>query len=555
MASGQLNGVLRYLRRVSARTLGDRTDGQLLERFAAERDEAAFAALVRRHGPLVWGVCRRVLRHEHDAEDAFQATFLVLVRKADSIGKRASVGSWLYGVAYRVASRARAGSSRRRELHAEPPDRPDAGPLQELVWRDLRAVLDDEVSRLPERYRAPFVLCYLEGQTTADAAARLGCPQGTVLSRLARARDRLRGRLRRRGVALPAGLLLTAVAADAASAAMPAALADATTRTALVFAAGPTAAAGAITAPVAALTQGVLRTMMLTKLKIGAGVLLSLGVLGTGTGVLTHHRLLAQSPVGKEVLAQRPGAEERLAGDPAGGRTPAASDRAKDEEIARLKAEIAELKRKLEKLVSDQFVQQRRALEAEARALRDTARARQETAPQPGGLPGAQTRFTVPDALRREFDAAKIQMAQAEADAQAAAARLERAKAVLDQAKRRFAGLEERETQKKRAASEPADPAHKSEKEQLKEEMDRLKDALKRNKTAIDRGQIEKERLNRWGAKEVEQVPPGEMRTDSLRQEVGRLKQQFDQSQRELEALKRELDALKRAAQQAPRRE
>jgi RNA polymerase sigma factor (sigma-70 family) len=181
----------------------------LLDRFIAHGDEAAFADLLARYGPLVLGACRRVLQHEQDAEDAFQATFLVLARKAGSINKRQALGNWLYGVAYRVALQVRRGAGRWRTVAKPLLDvpGPEEGPGESRS--DLRPILDEEVRRLPTKFRDAVVLCYLEGKSTEEAAAALGCPRGTVLSRLARARDRLRGRLVRRGVILSAGALAT----------------------------------------------------------------------------------------------------------------------------------------------------------------------------------------------------------------------------------------------------------------------------------------------------------------------------------------------------------
>src|SRR5262245_54610097 len=201
MADAQLRPVVELIRRiVSPRPAADLSDRQLLERFLHARDEASFAVLVERHGRLVMGVCRRALRNHHDSEDAFQATFLVLVRKAGSISKRESVGSWLHGVACRIATRARSKNAFRRvrEEQVERPPAPDL--LDEVIRRDLRAVLDEEVLRLPTRCRVPFIFCYMEGKTNEEAARLLGCPKGTVLSRLARAREILRGRLTRRGL-------------------------------------------------------------------------------------------------------------------------------------------------------------------------------------------------------------------------------------------------------------------------------------------------------------------------------------------------------------------
>jgi RNA polymerase sigma factor (sigma-70 family) len=219
MAARQPSSLLPFLRRLVA-PAGE-TDADLLCRFLGQRDEAAFTALVLRHGPMVYGVCLRVLRDVHDAEDAFQATFLVLARGARSVTKRDSLASWLHGVAYRTALKARAGLAKRRGQERQVPAVTAEEPTPAVVWADLRPVLDEEVRRLPEKYRAPFILCYLEGKTNEEAARLVGCPKGTVLSRLATARQRLRARLTRRGIALSAGLLAAALSEGVASAVMP----------------------------------------------------------------------------------------------------------------------------------------------------------------------------------------------------------------------------------------------------------------------------------------------------------------------------------------------
>jgi RNA polymerase sigma factor (sigma-70 family) len=184
------------------------SDSQLLARFTGGHDADALDALVRRHGPMVLGVCRRVLGDHHAAEDAFQATFLILVRKAGTLVRPDLVANWLYGVAYRVARKARAQAPAPAELPRQVMDMRSGEPDTEVVWRDVRRVLDEEVQRLPEKYRMPVVLCYLEGQTNEEASRRLGWPLGTVAGRLSRARDLLRSRLIRRGLALTAPLLL-----------------------------------------------------------------------------------------------------------------------------------------------------------------------------------------------------------------------------------------------------------------------------------------------------------------------------------------------------------
>jgi RNA polymerase sigma factor (sigma-70 family) len=285
MDPGPLRTLLRRLRqRTDASPGGALSDAELLDRFVRRRDEAAFEVLVWRHGTMVLGLCRRLLRHEHDAEDAFQATFLVLARKAGSIGKRQALASWLYKVAYRIALAARAAAVARRTREQPWVEIPTPDTAEDAVWRDLRPVLDAEVLRLPEKYRAAFVLCCLEGKTNDEAADLLGCPRGTVLSRLARARERLRGRLVRRGVVLSAAAL--AAAANKASAAMvPAEWVETTIRAALAVAAG-TAPTAVTSVPVAALTEGALRAMFLTKLKVTAAALLLGGLLLATAGVL-----------------------------------------------------------------------------------------------------------------------------------------------------------------------------------------------------------------------------------------------------------------------------
>jgi RNA polymerase sigma factor (sigma-70 family) len=297
MPSGQLGTLVEYLRRVAApQDAAAAPDGLLVERFATRRDEAAFAALVQRHGPLVWGVCRRVLGRDPDAEDAFQATFLVLARKAGAIGKRASVRSWLYSVAYRVAVRARATAARRQAREKPVAELPAAAvPPHDPGGQELRAILDEEVSRLPERQRLPVILCYLEGKTNDEAAQELGCPRGTVATHLARARQRLRGRLARRGVALGAVIV----------AAVPAALTDSTARAATRFAGRKPADPGSTNA--AALAEGVLKAMLLSKLKITTAAVLALGLLVAGAAV----------PIGYQVAAgPQPGGKKEAAGKP-----------------------------------------------------------------------------------------------------------------------------------------------------------------------------------------------------------------------------------------------
>jgi RNA polymerase sigma factor (sigma-70 family) len=243
-------------------------DAQLLERFAIRREEAAFAQLVCRHGPMVLGVCRRLLRCEQDVEDAFQATFLVLARRAAAIRKAGSVGSWLHGVARRVAAQARAEAACRATHERRCPAAAPADRADEITWRELRAVLDEELARLPEKYRGPLIQCYLEGQTQDEAARQLGWSPRTLRRRLERGRDLLRARLEGRGVALSAGLLAVALAERAG-------VSDALATTAA------RAVAGAASAGAARLAEAVLKATLLARLAaFGALLLMALALAG-----------------------------------------------------------------------------------------------------------------------------------------------------------------------------------------------------------------------------------------------------------------------------------
>jgi RNA polymerase sigma factor (sigma-70 family) len=230
------------------------TDRQLLERFARRQDKAAFETLVERHGPMVLAVCQRVLHHSQDAEDAFQATFLILVRKAATISKPELLGNWLYGVAYRTALKARANAARRSERERQAAAMsPPSDPPVEAAWRELRGLLDEELNRLPEKYRAPLVLCYLQGKTNEEAARQLGWPVGSMSARLARGRELLRDRLARRDRALPAGVFLGLLSQKVGGVALPAPLVSATVEAGLGWAAGQTAG---ISSGVQALVEG-----------------------------------------------------------------------------------------------------------------------------------------------------------------------------------------------------------------------------------------------------------------------------------------------------------
>jgi RNA polymerase sigma factor (sigma-70 family) len=274
LAPGHLQSWIRRLRRtVRPQAPDGTTDAQLLERFVRDHDEDAFELLVWRHGVMVLNVCRRVLRCEQDAEDAFQAAFLALACKAGTIGQRNSVGSWLYKVAYRVALRTRSRAPI-RPLPEEPlADTSTGGPVADLLRWELRSVLDEEVHRLSEKYRAAFVLCHLEGQTLEAAARTLGRPPATIGTWLARARQQLRRRLARRGLG-PVNL----AGWGSVVAALPAALVSSTARAAQLGSAEKALAAGVLSAQAAALTKGALSSMTLTKWLPATALVLLLGL-------------------------------------------------------------------------------------------------------------------------------------------------------------------------------------------------------------------------------------------------------------------------------------
>ena len=251
---------------------GELADGELLELFSRWHDEDAFAELVRRHGPMVLGVCRRVLGDAHAAEDAFQATFLVLVRRAGSLGRPESLANWLHGVAYRTAKKAQVAAARRRGHERQVAAMAAADPTVEISRQEICAVLDEELQRLPEKYRAPLVLCYLEGKTNEQAARQLGWPSGSMSARLARGREMLRERLAHRNRAVPAGVLPAILAEQAAAADVPANLAEATVRAARDLI-GRRPAAGQLPPAVAALTGAVLHSLRAERLHHTAGLL------------------------------------------------------------------------------------------------------------------------------------------------------------------------------------------------------------------------------------------------------------------------------------------
>jgi RNA polymerase sigma factor (sigma-70 family) len=310
MATAQLSGVIQHLRRaVLLRDGAGPTDRQLLQDYLNRRDQAALADLVQRHGPMVWGVCRRVLNNYHDAEDAFQATFLVLVRRAASIASPELLANWLYGVAHQTAIKARATALKRKVRERQVTEMPESAVVEQVLWNDLQPLLDQELSRLPDVYRVVIVLCDLEGKTRKEAARHLGLPEGTVGSRLARARVLLAKRLAQRSVTVSAGALAAVLSQNVASAGVPDSVVSSTISAASFFAAWQVAATGPVSVKVAALTEGVLRAMMISKLKAVVAVVLVLGFIVTGATVLTYRTAAARGQEQKDAPKALPGKE------------------------------------------------------------------------------------------------------------------------------------------------------------------------------------------------------------------------------------------------------
>jgi len=285
MAHTALAALLHYLRSLRNAAIVELSDRELLRQYVANHDEAAFTALLHRHAPLVWSVCRRLLDNEHDAEDAFQAVFLVLLRKSTSLRVGASLASWLHAVATRIALKSRVTSLRRlhRERRALMPELSD--PYAAIEERDLRVLLDEELDRLPEKYRAPLVLCYLEGMSYTEAARQLGWRDGTLCGRLARARELLRKRLSRRGLTLSGAALAAALTESVVAPTMTVA---AVARMAALFALGQAASSRAVSSSVATLAQGVLQAMTVAKVKTIVALVAFFCVLACGGGLAAH---------------------------------------------------------------------------------------------------------------------------------------------------------------------------------------------------------------------------------------------------------------------------
>jgi RNA polymerase sigma factor (sigma-70 family) len=302
-------GVFGHLRRLfSLQSPDDQSDSALLGRFVGQRDEAAFAKLLQRHGPLVLRVCQQVLEHPDDAEDAFQAAFLVLARQAGSIRQGESLPGWLYRVAYHIAVQARSRSVNRQVHEKQVAVMRPAESSEHNDWKDLWPIVHDEVNRLPAKYRSPLVLCYLNGMTNEEAADQLACPVGTVKTRLNRARDMLRDRLARRGVALAPVLLAGLLVPSTAKAGIPAALAETTVRAAGLVAAGQSIAGVGVSAEVSALAEGALKALFVSKVKaVAAAAVLMVGLGSTAAGLWWQHSP-SSFPFAAPASANHPGA-------------------------------------------------------------------------------------------------------------------------------------------------------------------------------------------------------------------------------------------------------
>jgi RNA polymerase sigma factor (sigma-70 family) len=321
MATSQMSEVIQHLRRaVLLRDGAGLTDGQLLTDYISRGDEAALAALVHRHGPMVWGVCRRVLSKFHDAEDAFQATFLVFVRKAASIASRELLANWLYGVAHQTALKVRATAAKRKERERQVTQMPEPAVVEQDLWRDLQPLLDEELSRLPDKYRSVIVLCDLAGKTRNEAAQQLGVPAGTVGGWLARASVMLAKRLAQRGVVLSGGALAAVLSQNVASAVVPPLVVSSAIKAASLFAAGQ--ADGVISVTVAALTEGVMKAMLFSKLKTAIAIVLILGFAATGATILTCRTAAGQDdkkPAAEKPVEPAAKSKEEKEGPPASG--------------------------------------------------------------------------------------------------------------------------------------------------------------------------------------------------------------------------------------------
>lgn len=302
MARGQKISVIRWLRGMVCTDSKAETDQQLLERFIRERDEDAFTTILKRHGPMVLGVCRRILGNAQEAEDAFQATFLILLRQVSAVRWQKSASGWLYEVARQVAIKAGMAIAKRRQLDQERLHMPETLISADANATEMRILLDEEVQRLPAKFRDAVVLCYLEGKTYEEASRQLGVGTGMVSKRLAKARDLLRSRLARRGAFVSASAVALAAASQATAAVTPSL--TAATLEAVVAAAGKGLVAGAVSTSVAVLVKSVTRAMFWSKVKTAAVVLLTTAVIAAGGGAIAYQAWSADVPSEAEAPKQ-----------------------------------------------------------------------------------------------------------------------------------------------------------------------------------------------------------------------------------------------------------
>jgi RNA polymerase sigma factor (sigma-70 family) len=311
MERGRISALLHHVQRLLASPDRPESDAYLVDRVVEQRDDQAFAALLGRHGPMVWSLCRRLTNQEQDAEDVFQATFLLLARKAAAIRNCASVGSWLFGVARRLAIRTRSDAALRRKIEKQQHSPRVHGPCNDPTLSELRAVLDEELARLPDKLRAPLLLCYFEECTHEEAAKQLGWSKRLVKFRLESGRKRLRSRLSVRGLTLSSVLIGSILTTRASSGAVPVLLAAATLRVAMPFASGNTVAGG-ISPRAIALAEGGLNTMIHTKTWSVAVAMLAVATVLGGAGVLL--RAKDDGPKPPTTLVEKPLVD--LFGDP-----------------------------------------------------------------------------------------------------------------------------------------------------------------------------------------------------------------------------------------------
>jgi RNA polymerase sigma factor (sigma-70 family) len=382
MPTGTTSLVLSYIRKLAVGECANRiSDKQLLESFIARHDDAAFRVLICRHGPMVFRLCRRLLQSEQDAEDAFQATFLVLATRPACVRRKESLGNWLYGVAHRLAWKAKTKAARRRAREGQSSPAPPPDPLTEITVREAQEIFHQELARLPEKYRAPVVLCCLEGLARDEAARQIGLPLSTLKSRLEGGRERLRARLAKRGLTLPGTLGAVLVGQQAASAALPKGLIDGTVKAATLSAAGA-ATTSVVSAKVAALTEGMVKSMFLAKLMPVTTLLLVVCVVGAGA-------------VGRSYQTQAAGQTE-----PPGNVQPRADQAVKQvkdgpetaklqQEVKRLQQEVKQLQDEIQRMVY----------------VRNLALAQAAFAEKPGGAaPKAKAEGADPGEVRRYLE-------------------------------------------------------------------------------------------------------------------------------------------------------